>query len=59
MLAHQLCNASIRKFASTKRVDGDGGGLGHTNRVGHLDFAALRQARRDDILRHITARIRR
>lgn len=43
VLAHQLDDTLVTDLAGPEGIQRDGRGLGHTNRVGHLDFATIRQ----------------
>ena len=49
MLAHQFNDFVVADLAGAKGVDRDGGRLGYTDGIGHLDFAAIRDARGYDV----------
>ena len=54
-LADDLLDLFCRDVFGAKGVNGDRGGLGHTDGVGNLDFKAVRQAGRHDVLGHVAA----
>jgi len=57
MLAHQFGQLLLGQLAGAEGVHHDGGGLGHADRIRHLDLAALGQTGRHDVLGHVARRI--
>src|SRR5690606_24701427 len=53
--AHQVDDGGFRHLVGAEGVQGDRGGLGHADGVGHLDLAAVGQAGGDDVLGHVAA----
>ena len=57
VLAHQVCNLLLGDLGGAEGLDGDRSGLGDTDGIGDLDFAAVCQAGGDDVLGHVTTGI--
>src|SRR5207342_2135097 len=58
VLADQLLDLVVGDLAGAEGGDRDRGRLGDADRVGHLHFALVGQARGDDVLGHVTRGVR-
>src|ERR1043165_7736055 len=56
--AHELDDLAVRNATRAERIDVDRHRLADTDRVRDLDFATIRETRRDDVLRNVTTRVR-
>src|ERR1700691_5443459 len=57
MRAHDLRQARVRHFPGAESLHHDRGRFGDADGVGDLDFAALRESRRHDVLGDVACRI--